>query len=88
MTGYTFGMKTAISMSDGDFERFERLAARHGMNRSEFFRAAASRFADDLEGDKELTALADAVIERTGQPSGDTVFLREAEQRILAATEW
>ncbi|MFT4220732.1 MAG: type II toxin-antitoxin system PemK/MazF family toxin [Microbacterium sp.] len=37
-------MKTAISMPDDDFHRFERVAARHGMNRSEFFRAAAPQF--------------------------------------------
>lgn len=81
-------MKTAISMSDGDYERFERIAARHGMNRSEFYRLAAGKLADELEGDKELTALANSVIERVGQPAGDGGFVREAEGRILAATEW
>ncbi|GAA2224929.1 ribbon-helix-helix protein, CopG family [Herbiconiux moechotypicola] len=81
-------MKTAISLSDGDFERFDRVAARNGMNRSEFFRVAASRFADDLEGDKQLTALANAAIERAGQPSRDGAFLSESQARIQAGTEW
>jgi metal-responsive CopG/Arc/MetJ family transcriptional regulator len=43
-------MKTAISVPDNDFERFERVAARNGMNRSEFFRLAGQRLADELEG--------------------------------------
>lgn len=81
-------MKTAISLSDEDFERFDRIAARHGMNRSEFYRLAARKLADELEGGKELTALANAVIERAGQPSGDGLFLVEAERRLRAETEW
>ncbi|UIP59734.1 hypothetical protein DSM26151_26480 [Agromyces marinus] len=88
MTGYTLAMKTAISIPDGDFERFERVAARHGMNRSEFFRRAGRRFVEELEGEAELTALADAVIERVGQPSVDSPFLSESERRMLEATEW
>ncbi|EPR76149.1 putative transcriptional regulator, CopG family [Leifsonia rubra CMS 76R] len=81
-------MKTAISVPDGDFERFERIAARHGMNRSEFFRVAALRLADDLEGASELTAIANAVIARVGQPSGEDLFLRESEQMKRDGVEW
>lgn len=81
-------MKTAISIPDGDFERFERLAARHGMNRSEFYRLAGRRLADDLEGDAELTALADSVIARVGQPGADSPFVREAERTMLESAEW
>ena len=81
-------MKTAISVPDADFERFERIAARHGMNRSEFYRRAGERLADELEGSSELTAIANAVIARAGQPSGDNLFLRESEQRKRADLEW
>lgn len=81
-------MKTAISIPDGDFERFERLAARHGMNRSEFYRLAGRRLADDLEGDSELTALADSVIARVGQPGAGSLFVRETERTMLERTEW
>jgi metal-responsive CopG/Arc/MetJ family transcriptional regulator len=81
-------MKTAISVSDSEFQRFERLAARHGMNRSEFYRLAATKLADELEGEKELTAIANAVIERAGQPAGDGAFLREAQRVQLEGTEW
>lgn len=86
ITGYTRSMKTAISMPDGDFERFDRVARRHGMNRSEFFRRAGEKLADELEGEAELTALANAVIARAGQPV-DELFLREAA-RQRASLEW
>lgn len=81
-------MKTAISVPDGEFERFERVAARHGMNRSEFFRLAGRRLADELEGESELTAVANAVIARSGQPSEDGAFLREAERTIRDGVDW
>jgi metal-responsive CopG/Arc/MetJ family transcriptional regulator len=81
-------MKTAISVPDGDFERFERVAARHGMNRSEFYRRAGERFADELEGASELTALADAVIEKAGQPSGDGEFREASERAFVEGAEW
>lgn len=88
MTGYTSDMKTAISVPDSDFERFERIAARHGMNRSQFFRLAAQRLADELEGESALTAVANAVLIRAGQPSGDDLFLRESERAQRDGVDW
>jgi len=79
-------MKTAISVPDGDFERFERTARKHGMNRSEFYRLAAQKLADELEGESELTAIANDVIERVGQPA-EAEFLRESH-RAIRGTEW
>jgi metal-responsive CopG/Arc/MetJ family transcriptional regulator len=80
-------MKTAISVPDADFERYERVAAKHGMNRSEFFQLAARRLADELEGAAELTAIANAVLARVGDPT-DELFLREAARNQLRHTEW
>lgn len=80
-------MKTAISIPNDDFERFERLAARQGMNRSEFYRVAAQRFADELEGSSNLTDLANAAIERAGQPA-DPLFVEEAARIMGRETEW
>ena len=79
-------VKTAISIPDSDFERFERVATRHGMNRSEFYRRADSRLAAELEGEAELTALANSVIARLGQPSVDSPFLRESERTVREGT--
>lgn len=81
-------MKTAISVPDGDFERFERVAMRHGMNRSEFYRLAGQKLADELEGESELTALADAVIARAGQPAGDGEFLKESQRVVSEGSDW
>lgn len=78
-------MKTAISVPDGDFERFERVAARHGYNRSEFYRVAATRLADELEGASELTAMANAALAEVDDT--DDAFVRESE-RQLRAVEW
>ena len=80
-------MKTAISVPDADFERFEAVAARHGLNRSEFYRLAGRRLADELEGHAELTALGNAVLERVGQHTGDDAFVSESE-RLAQDVEW
>lgn len=87
MTSYTSRMKTAISLPDDDFQRFERVAERHGMNRSEFYRTAALRYAEELEGATELTAITNAVIARVGQPA-DEPFLSEVARSVRENTEW
>lgn len=81
-------MKTAISIPDRDFEHFERVAERHGMNRSEFFRRAGRRLVEELEDESELTALANSVIARFGQPAADSLFLHESQRTILEGTDW
>lgn len=87
MTSYTRGVKTAISIPDGDFERFERLAARHGMNRSEFYRVAGRKLAAELEGEAELTAMANAIIARAGQPVYG-LLLEESERVVRESSTW
>ena len=81
-------MKTAISIPDEDFARFERIAASHGFNRSEFYRLAGRRFADELAGESELTARANAAIEAAGQPAGDGLFLEESHRVIQSGSDW
>jgi len=83
-------MKTAISIPERDFERFERVASRHGMNRSQFYREAARRLADELENEGELTKLANSVLERAGaRGTTDTEeFLRESERTIETGSDW
>ncbi|MGN6199480.1 CopG family transcriptional regulator [Humibacter sp.] len=81
-------MKTAISVPDKDFERFERVASRNGMSRSEFYRRAGAKLADELEGSSSLTTIADEVLGRVGQPSGDGLFLKESQRIISTGSEW
>ncbi len=80
-------MKTAISIPNDEFDRFERVAARHGLNRSEFYRLAGNRLVEELEGETELTALANSVIARVGQPA-DSAFLDESQRIVSEGSEW
>lgn len=75
-------MKTAISLPDPAAERFDRIARRHGMTRSEFYRRAAERYADQL-AQEDLTAQIDDAIEAVGQPGDDS-----AEWRQTATARW
>lgn len=87
---YPGEVKTAISLPDATAHRIDRVADRHGMSRSEFYRRAAERFADELEGG-DLTAQIDAAIDAVGQPGVDTAALRaRANARLVrgAGEEW
>lgn len=80
-------MKTAISLPDQAAERFDHIAQKHGMTRSEFYRRAAEHYALEL-GDADLTAQIDDAIETIGQPGDETAeFRRAANARLSDATE-
>lgn len=81
-------MKIAIWIPDIDFARFEGVAAKNGMNRSEFYRRAAERFADELEGEPELTRLANAALLKARVSSDTDEFLRETRRVVGESTEW
>ncbi|MHA7984796.1 ribbon-helix-helix domain-containing protein [Rathayibacter sp. CAU 1779] len=81
-------MRTAISVPDKDFERFERVAERNGMSRSEFYRRAGARLAHELEGSSSLTTIANEVLTQAGRPSGDGLFLTESQRIISTGSEW
>ncbi|MFP3712650.1 CopG family transcriptional regulator [Puerhibacterium sp. TATVAM-FAB25] len=74
-------MRTTISVAATKLERFDRVAAQHGMSRSQFYLRAARRLANHLERNDALTAQANAGIQRAGQPSG-FLFLRASEGAI------
>lgn len=76
-------MKTAISLPDHTAERFDRIAQKHGMTRSEFYRRAAEHYADELAG-ADLTAQLDAAIDAVGQPGEESAELRRAANSRLA----
>lgn len=82
-------MKTAVSLPDQDAERFDRVARRHGMTRSEFYRRAAEQYADQL-ADAELTAQIDDAIDAVGQPGEASSDLRRAANTRLVerSDEW
>ena len=86
--GYTPGVKTAISVPDETFDRAERLAKRHGMNRSQFYATAAARYADELES-ADLTDAIDAVVDAVNTDES-TSFAVGAGRRVLEGVdeEW
>lgn len=88
MTGYTLDMKTAISVPDDDFARFDRVAARHGMNRSEFFQIAGRRLADELEGSSHLTRIANEILAHVEEGADEQLFVRENERRLRENIDW
>lgn len=78
-------MKTAISVPDEIHARVERVAKKHGMNRSQFYTEAAARLADELES-ADLTAVIDAVVEAVrGDESSE--FAVEAGRVRLSADD-
>lgn len=81
-------MKTAISIPDDDFARFDRVAARHGMNRSEFFQIAGRRLADELEGSSHLTRIANEILAHVEEGSDEQLFVRENERRLRENIDW
>jgi metal-responsive CopG/Arc/MetJ family transcriptional regulator len=82
-------MKTAISLPDHAAERFDHIAQKHGMTRSEFYRRAAEHYADELTS-ADLTEQIDGAIDAIGQPGDDTAeFRRAANARLVEASdEW
>jgi predicted transcriptional regulator len=83
--GYTFGMKTAVSIPDEVFEKVERLARRAGRSRSEVFAAALAEYVARHAPD-EVTEAMDRVCADTGDQEDG--FVRAAGRRILENTEW
>lgn len=82
-------MKTAISLPDHAAKRFDHLAQKHGMTRSEFYRRAAEHYAHML-ADEDLTRQIDAAIDAIGQPGDETTGLRRAANARLVdvSDEW
>lgn len=82
-------MKTAISLPDDAAEHFDRVARRHGMTRSEFYRRAAEQYANEL-ADADLTAQIDAAIDAAGQPGEELAELRRTANAHVtgASDEW
>ena len=84
-SGYTPGMKTAVSIPDDVFEKVERLARRARRSRSEVFSAALREYVARHAPD-EVTDSINQVCDRIKE-QGDG-FVRTAARRVLENTEW
>ena len=80
-------MKPAISIPDHEAERIDASARRHGMTRSEFYRRAAGRYADELDK-QDLTARINDAIASAGQPGADTEPFRRAAGDLIGESDW
>lgn len=78
-------MKTAISVPDETYDRADRVAKKHGMNRSQFYSAAVERYAAELES-VDLTAAIDAVVD-TANADSSTDFAAAAGRRTVAGND-
>jgi metal-responsive CopG/Arc/MetJ family transcriptional regulator len=83
-TGYTLGMKTAISVPDEVFNRVEKLVRRLGSSRSQVYTAALKEYVARHAPD-DVTEAMDRVCAEAQQP--DT-FVRAATRRVLERNEW
>ncbi len=84
-SGYTKGMKTAVSIPDDIFKSAERLARRTKKSRSKLFSEAlreyVARHADD-----EVTDAMDRVCAQLGNQRDE--FVSAASRRVLERSEW
>ena len=83
--GYTFGMKTAVSIPDDVFERAERLARRARQSRSEVFSRALREYVARHAPD-EVTEAMDRVCAEVGNQRDE--FVAAAARRTLERSEW
>ena len=84
-SGYTPGMKTAVSVPDDVFQSAEHLVRRTGMSRSEVYSRALREYVARHAPDEVTQALND-MIQAAGE--SDASFSTEAARRILESDEW
>lgn len=84
-SGYTFGMKTAVSIPDDVFEKAEHLARRMKKSRSRLFSNALEEYIDHHAPDRVTEAMDNVWAETGTEPDP---FVAAASYRILERSEW
>ena len=84
-SGYTIGMKTAISIPDATFAAAEALAKRLGVSRSQLYRRALERFID-AESRSDVTDRLNKMY--AGESSDLDPVLGEIQLASLPPEEW
>jgi metal-responsive CopG/Arc/MetJ family transcriptional regulator len=85
LSGYTYGMKTAISIPDEVYQRAERLARRTKKSRSRLYGDAVREYLARHAPD-EVTEAVNQACARISQTSDP--FVSSATRRILERSEW
>jgi predicted transcriptional regulator len=83
--GYTFGMKTAVSIPNDVFEKAERLARRMKRSRSQLFSNAVEEYVDRHAPDRVTEAMDKVCAEIGTEPNP---FVSAASRRVLENSEW
>ena len=83
--GYTFGMKTAISLPEDIFKKADRLALRLRKSRSELYREAVAEYVARHDVDS-ITEAMNRVADSLDTRSDD--FVSAAVQNTLGHSEW
>jgi|SRR5579863_6667334 len=83
--GYTFGMKTAVSIPNELFDMAERLARRTRKSRSRLFSDALREYVARRSPDK-ITEAMDQALAEVGD--SNDVFVAAASRRRLEQSEW
>ena len=85
--GYTYCVKTAISVPDDTFEQASKQAAELGISRSEFFARAARRYLDELAS-RSLTEQVNDALQAAGSDDSAAAAAAAGRQRLAAGDEW
>lgn len=83
--GYTFGMKTAISLPDGIFHEAERLAKRLKKSRSELYQEAVAEYVARHEPEAITEAMNDVSAQMDTRLDS---FSSNAARQVLEQSEW
>lgn len=84
-TGYTTGMKTAVSLPDEVFRAAERQARRVKKSRSQLYAEALSEYLV-RHAPEEVTDAMNRVVEQLREPTDP--FVSAAARRVLERSEW
>jgi predicted transcriptional regulator len=85
LAGYTFGMKTAISIPDELFETAELLVEKLKISRSKLYARAIAEFVANYDNDL-VTEQMDQALREIEIPYDE--FSDEASRRVLTREEW
>ena len=85
LSGYTPGMKTAISIPDDLFDEADRLAKRLHQSRSQLYSQAVREYVG-RHSETAVTAAIDAAIDAGAE--SDLEFVRVTSRGVLENTEW
>ena len=87
LPGYTYAVKTAISVPDDTFEQATRQAGELGISRSEFFARAARRYLDELAS-RSLTQQVNEALQAAGDDDSAAAAAHAGRELLAAGEHW